>query len=296
MSAKNINIVFVLDIVSGAVLSAIPVHAPQGQGITRKGGRHLLWVGSDDIGVLNAFDMDANFAPGYAWNFSQAPEVGEADDSLADPITGDLLVAAGDDAPDSVDPAQLATVDPATGLVTAFTLVPAHVEGFELIPGTDLVVVNTPDANSTIHVLDRKNSSIVQSCSLPAGFADQVPMAYDARRRHVMVGVHAPPALLVLDLGAGCAQVFSGPAPSGLDDMWYDEAAQLLFLSGGGTHLDGAVAVYSTPSGPGGGYTYLGQNTPAGKNSMVDMKTRMLYSIVPATSPSAPAFIQVYKY
>ena len=81
-SAKNLNIVFVLDEASGAVLRALPVEAPQGQGVTQdRGGRRLLWVGSDNTGILNAFDL-ATFERVYALNFSLAPGVGEADDLL----------------------------------------------------------------------------------------------------------------------------------------------------------------------------------------------------------------------
>jgi hypothetical protein len=81
-SAKNLNIVFVLDEASGAVLRALPVEAPQGQGVSQDGsGRRLLWVGSDNNGILNAFDL-ATFERVYALNFSLAPGVGEADDLL----------------------------------------------------------------------------------------------------------------------------------------------------------------------------------------------------------------------
>ena len=79
--------------------------------------------------------------------------------------------------------------------------------------------------------------------------------------------------------------------------VWFDAGAELLFLSGGGTKLDGAVAVYSTPprGGAPGDYALLGTNTPAGKNSMLDERARKLYTTVPSVGGAA-AFIQVYAY
>ena len=217
-SAKNIDTVFVLDGESGALLHALPVHAPQGQGITR-GARPLLWVGSDGNGILSAFDLATlDATPVHVLNFSGAPDVGEADDILIDDVTGDVLVAVGDDAAGSTDPAQLATVSAESGQVLARINVPGHIEGFDFLPGTDYIIANIPDAGNIVALLDRHNSSVVATFSLPGGATGNVPLAYDPRRRHVMLGVHNPPSLIVLDLANGGAQVFAGPAPSDLDD------------------------------------------------------------------------------
>ena len=203
-------------------------------------------------------------------------------------------MSVGDDGASSTDPAMFATVSSRTGQVVSTVALPGHAEGFDFVPGTDLIIANIPDADSLVVVVDRRNSSIVASFKLPQGSADNVPLALDARRRRIMVGCHNPPSLLVLDFEG--AQVFSGPAPVDLDDMWFDDSAELLFMSGGGAHLDGSVAVYATPGAGGENYTYLGAAQPGGKNSMVDFRTRKLYVTVPAASSASAAFIQVYSY
>ena len=208
-SAKNIDVVFVINSTTGAVLHALSVPTPQGQGITRAsaGGQRLLWVGSESDGVLRSFDADTFAGPVHTVDFSS-----DADDILIDDVTGDVLVAAGD------DPAVLATVSASTGVVLSSISVPAHIEGFDFVRGTDLVVANIPDAGSIVVVLDRKNHSIATTITLPSEFKDQVPMAYNSRNQHLMLGVHDPPSLLVLDLARSGAQVFSAPAPVDLDD------------------------------------------------------------------------------
>lgn len=308
-SAKNIDVVFILNATGGAVVDALPVHAPQGLALTQAAGgpwagRRLLWVGSDGIGLLSAFDADT-LALATTLNFSTAPGVGEADDLVVDPITQQLLVSAGDDGAGSADPAVLATVDTATGAVTAAVPLPAHLEAFRIVPGTSTVVGNVPDAEPSplVVVVDRAAAggagAVVRTWPLPAGCAGNVPMAYDPDRQHLMLGLHSPPSLLVVDAAApGWPAVFSSPAPADLDDMWFDSAAGLLFASGGGSGPgNGSVAVWATPAGPGNAtYTPLGAVSPGGKNSLVDMRARRLYVTVPTASAASPAFIQVYEY
>ena len=298
-SAKNINTVFVLNTSSGRLEHALPVHAPQGLRITAKAGSRLLWVGSDDNGILSAYDADS-YALVATRNFSTAPDSGEADDLLVDPVTQDVLVSVGDDGPDSSDPAAVATVSVSGALLSSIP-VPAHVEGFELVPGTDLILANAPNAPAAqrVLVLDRRTRAVRTTYALPPGVSGNVPMAYDARRQHLMLGCHAPPSLVVLDMARGAAQVFAGPAPDDLDDMWLDEGAGLLFLSGGGKTLStGAIAVYETPRAGAGNDTYVarGTITPAGKNSVLDTRARRLFTTVPAVDADTPAFVQVYKY
>ena len=57
----------------GSLAGNISVHRPQGLGVS--GGK--LFVGSDEIGVLNVFDA-ATLAPLKQLNFSSAANTGEA--------------------------------------------------------------------------------------------------------------------------------------------------------------------------------------------------------------------------
>ena len=305
-SAKNIDVVFVLNASDGTVLHALSVHAPQGLALTQApsgqwAGRRLLWVGSDGDGLLSAFDT-ASLALTFTANFSRAPSVGEVDDLQVDPVSQQLLLSAGDDGPASTDPAVLATLDSATGGVIASVPLPAHLEAFRVVPGATTLIGNVPDAlpSPLVVVVDRAaGGALVRSWPLPTGCAGNVPMAYDAVRQHLMLGLHTPPSVLVVDVAQpGWPTLFSGPAPADLDDMWFDAAAGLLFASGGGAGPgDGSVAAWTTPVGPGNTtYSYAGTVSPGGKNSFVDVRNRRLYVTVPATLASEPATIQVYAY
>jgi len=195
----------------------------------------------------------------------------------------------------------LATLDSATGELLASVPLPAHLEAFSIIPGTTTLIGNVPDAQPSplVVVVDRAAAGkVVLSWPLPAGLAGNVPMAYDAERQHLMLGLHTPPSVLVVDVAQpGWPTLFTGPAPEDLDDLWFDSAAGLLFASGGGSGPgQGAVAAWATPVGPGNTtYTYAGTVAPGGKNSLVDVRSRRLFVTVPAAA-GVPAAIQVYGY
>ena len=72
VSLKGVNRVVAL-LGHGSLAGNISVHRPQGLGVS--GGK--LFVGSDEIGVLNVFDA-ATLAPLKQLNFSSAANTGEA--------------------------------------------------------------------------------------------------------------------------------------------------------------------------------------------------------------------------
>jgi len=290
LSAKNVDRVFALSLATGAVLHAVDVHAPQGLGVL--GGR--LWVGSDEIGILSAFDL-ATLKLDRALNFSNAPDAGEADNIVVDAATGSVLCAVGDDGPGSADPAEIVTVDAATFAVTATVATPEHVEGFAIVAGGDFILANSPgDTDSAVLLIARANSTVVRSWPLAKGVAGNGPLAFDAARQLLMIGLDD--ALLVLDVAAG-AFVFTGAAGvAGIDDLNYDAAAGLVFLSGGaGKHA--GISVFSVPAPGSTAFKRVGVVTPAGKNAIIDAAARKLYTTVPhnATSGKA-AYVQVFSY
>jgi len=298
-SAKSIDSVFVIDLNSGDVIATIPVHAPQGLGITRNAkGSDLLWVGSDDDGVLSAFDLKANNKLTFSVNFS-APgaESGEADDIEIDELTQAVLVAVGDDGSGSSDPSAIATVDSATGKVVASVATAAHIEGFKLVRGSDILFANSPHAtpNSVLKISRKGSGSILSSWTLPAGTGGNTPIVLDGRGGRLFLGCRTPPMLLVLDSDTGEAVFNSTNMVADNDDLFLDPASGHIFASGGGVSAGkGAISTWRVDGR--GDIAYLGDISPAGKNSILDPFRRRVYTTVEADGATEKAYIAVYEY
>jgi hypothetical protein len=323
VSAKGVDKVLVL-LGKGSLFANISVHAPQGLGVA--GGK--LFVGSDEIGVLNVFDA-ATYAPLAQLNFSLAPDVGEADDIVVAP-NGDILCAVGDDADGSTDPARLAVVDSKTLAVKGVTSSDgAHIEGFALAAGSSSdVMASTPDKKVVLRI-DAASQKIVARYALPG---DATPLAWDSanevravrRRRRspsaqvcapfacarcpsltpaascpsrtqvVMVATRKPAAFVVLDVSAAGAGkvVYSHEVADDADDLHFDAESGMVYVSGGGNKTSaGAIACFHQDSAS--AYSYIGSVSPAGKNSEYSAAKKTLWTTVPATK-DADAFIQTY--
>jgi len=285
VSAKNVDQVLVL-LGRGSLLTNISVHAPQGLGVAN--GR--LFVGSDEIGILNVFDA-TSYAPLARLNFSNAPDAGEADDIVVAP-NGDILCGVGDDADGSDDPAQLAVVDSQTLAVKArISSAGAHIEGFALAGGgssTD-VMASTPDNKDVVRI-DVAAGKIVARFSLPG---DATPLAWDSDAELVMAATRKPSAFVVLDVSAaGKGQVvYTHEVADDSDDLHYDQDSGMVYVSGGGNKTSpGAIACFHRN---GSSFTFLGSVGPAGKNSEYSAAKKTIWSTVPATK-DADAYIQTF--
>ena len=284
VSCKGADVVLVL-LGRGSLAANISVHAPQGLGVA--GGK--LFVGSDEIGVLNVFDA-ATYAPLAQLNFSKAPGVGEADDIVVAP-NGDVLCGVGDDADGSDDPAQLAVVDSGSlavkGLISSRG---AHIEGFALAAGSSTdVMANTPDKKAVLRI-DAASLKVVASYDLPG---DATPLAWDSAHEVVMVATRKPAALVVLDVSAAGAGkvIYSHEVADDADDLHFDPESGMIYVSGGGNKTSpGAIACFHQD---GDVYSYIGSVSPAGKNSEYSAAKKTLWTTVPATK-DADAFIQTF--
>ena len=287
VSAKGVDKVLVL-LGKGSLFANISVHAPQGLGVAN--GR--LFVGSDDIGVLNVFDASSDaYAPLAQLNFSLAPDVGEADDIVVAP-NGDILCAVGDDADGSTDPARLAVVDSKTLAVKGVTSSDgAHIEGFALAAGSSSDVMASTPGKKVVLRIDAASQKIVARYALPG---DATPLAWDSANEVVMVATRKPAAFVVLDVSAAGAGkvVYSHEVADDADDLHFDAESGMVYVSGGGNKTSaGAIACFHQDSAA--AYSYIGSVSPAGKNSDYSAAKKTLWTTVPATK-DADAFIQTY--
>jgi len=99
----------------------------------------------------------------------------------------------------------------------------------------------------------------------------------------------------VLDVAAGRFVLDAPAGVTGIDDLAFDAAAGLAFLSGGGNR---AVAVFAAPAQAGSAaFTRVGVVAPSGKNSILDREARLYYTTVPHDAATGKAaFVAVYKY
>jgi hypothetical protein len=287
VSAKGVDQVLVLA-GRGSFVGNISVHAPQGLGVAN--GK--LFVGSDEIGILNVFDA-ATFAPLARLNFSNAPNAGEADDIVVAP-NGDVLCGVGDDADGSDDPAALAVVDSSTLAVKAVVSSGgAHIEGFALANGSSTdVMASTPDKKVLLRI-DAAARKVVARFALSG---EATPLAWDSAGEVVMVATRKPAAFVVLDVSvAGAGKVvYSHEVADDADDLHFDKDSGMVYVSGGGNKTSpGAIACFHQDGGAAGSFSYLGSVSPAGKNSEYSAAKKTIWTTVPATA-DAPAYIQTY--
>ena len=135
-------------------------------------------------------------------------------------------------------------INATSGLVGESYTLPAHAESFQL--SSDYIYVNTPDANSTIQVIDRKSRHVVKTWQLclsssGGGIArDNYPMALvpTGNAMHdsplLLVGFRNPPILALLD-GTTGSTISVARAVSDMDDIWIANENWVLATGGGGS-------------------------------------------------------------
>lgn len=304
LSAKSLNTVFVYSLLNGSLLSAISVPAPQGLGIIQPPATSapsaeaaLLWVGSDGCGLLSAFAL-SDLSRVYALNFSTTATDGETDDIEVDPLSGEVLVSVGDDGPGSADPAAIATVYNLNGTLKGTLAMPGHIEGFTLVRRSNLIFANSPHATpNEVLLIARNASGILARWPLPAGVGGNTPLVWDEHAGLLYVGCREPPMLLALDPVAATVRFNTTAYPADNDDLAFDFGVGLIFASGGGAAgpAKGQINVFRADPAGKAAPVLLGTTQPAGKNSVVDVRTRRVYTTVESDGTS-DAFVAVYEY
>ncbi|HKD67847.1 MAG TPA: hypothetical protein VKB84_13465 [Candidatus Binataceae bacterium] len=168
----------------------------------------------------------------------------------------------------------LAVIDPAMAVQTAKIPLDGHPESFQLEARGTRLFVNVP-AQDEIEVFDRANRVLLNEWKLKDG-AGNFPMALDEEHKRLFIGTRRPPRMLVLETEAG-KEIAMLSACGDTDDLFYDSASKLIYLSGG----QGCVDVFRQSDSA--TYERVGtiSTLPGARTSLLVPSTHRLYVAVP---------------
>jgi DNA-binding beta-propeller fold protein YncE len=221
MAALGNDTVEVIDLRAGKRVQTIRGLA-EPQGILFVPDVNRVFVANGKDGSLRLFD-------GTSLTAVKAVSFGDDADNLRlDPTTGRIWVGYGAGALGAVA---------ANGAKVADIPLGAHPESFQLERTGSRIFVNLPDARK-VGVVDRKKSAVTASWRTGDASAN-FPMALDEPNKRLFVVCRTPARLLVLNTDSG-AIVAALPTVGDSDDIFYDQTARRLYVSGG----EGAIVVY----------------------------------------------------
>ena len=222
VAALGNNTLEVVDLAAGRVVHRVQgLDEPQGVGyIPRTGEVVVANGGSGDCYFYNArtFEKVATIRLGS-----------DADDVRVDPAEGRVYVGYGSGG--------IAVIDAGTHKQIGDIKLPGHPESFQLDKALKLLFVNVPDAH-IVGVADLGQSLLVGKWENDKAAAN-FPMAVDTVRHRVLVGYRHPARLVVYDGRTG-KKLSSGEMTGDADDLYYDDTAEKVFVSGG----EGAVSIF----------------------------------------------------
>jgi DNA-binding beta-propeller fold protein YncE len=221
MAALGNDTVEVIDIKAAKRAETIRGLAePQGILIVPEANR--LFVANGKDGTVRIFD-------GSSLGPLQTVHLGDdADNVRTDPATGRIWIGYGDGALGAID---------AQGTKVADVPLGAHPESFQMEKSGSRVFVNLPSARK-VAVVDRNKGAVIVSWGT-GGATANFPMALDEAHKRLFVVCRTPARLLVLNTDSG-AIVATLPTVGDSDDVFYDQSAKRLYVSGG----EGAIVVY----------------------------------------------------
>ena len=217
----------VVDLDSGrAVRRIADLREPQGVAFTA--GGDALVVANGDDGSVRFFRAD-DFAPAGRIDLSS-----DADNVRIDKTTGRLVVGYGGGG--------LAVIDLVSRAKLADVPLPAHPEGFQLVPDGKRAYVNLPDARQ-VAAVDLSSGKQVATWQMKGRRAN-FPMAIDAAGMTLAVAFRSPPRLVLLDAATG-AERESIETCGDADDVFFDAGRRRIYVSCG----EGAVDVLGRSGG-----------------------------------------------
>jgi DNA-binding beta-propeller fold protein YncE len=230
VAALGNNTVEVVDLPAGArVRSITGLHEPQG----------LLYLPSPGrLVVANGSNGECEFYDGV--RFSRLGSVALRDD--ADNVRGDgqrVYVGYGGGA--------IAVIDPSSMTKVAELPLKGHPESFQLTD-SGRIFINVPDAGQVVSG-DIKKLTVAATWE-NRGASANFPMALDTTGGRIFVGYRHAAMVRILDMRTG-ALLASLPCVGDADDLFYDEASGLLFVTGGEGFVDvfrGKVLINHIPT------------------------------------------------
>ena len=233
LAASGNKTVEVVDLSAGKPFKSIPGFQ-KAQGIKYVADVDKLFVTDGKAGGLKIFNADT------LANIATIPLSADADYVNYDPAHK-LFYAAhgGDDA--GHDYGEIAVVDPSSNQLLGSIRTAGHPEAFAFEKSGDRMFANIPD-NNTVAVIDTAQKAVSASWPIK-GASKPVPLALDEPNHRLFVATRDPGKLFILDTTSG-KTIATLDSLSGADDMFFDPAHKLIYVSGG----SGFVFVYRQDS------------------------------------------------
>jgi hypothetical protein len=173
----------------------------------------------------------------------------------------------------------LAALDPHSAAVVANVKLKGHPESFQLEKNGNRIFVNVPAALE-VAVIDRDKGAVIAAWSVKTALAN-FPMGLDEAHGRLFIGCRMPARLFVYNTESG-EKVAEVPCAGDVDDVFYDAAAQRLYVTGGMGKLgQGRLDVFE--QGEADRYALLAElDTPLGaRTSLFVADLGRLYVAVP---------------
>lgn len=226
VAALGNGTVEVIDLTLGKVIYSIK-NLKEPQGVEYIQQYNLLFVSSGGDGTCKIFNASD-------FKLLKVIQLGDdADNIRYDRKSGIVFVGFGSGGIAAIDPAKMK-------LLYKINL-PAHPESFQIDDSKGLMFVNVPDANQ-LDIIDINKKIVIDRIRL--NIRDNFPMALDTIHQLIFIGTWNPPRLVLFD-----AKSFGNPSlrektisenniSGDADDIYYDRADSLIFVSCGSGYID----------------------------------------------------------
>ena len=270
IAALGNNTIEVVNINTNQVVHTITgLHEPQG--VAYIPSLQSLVVANGDNGECIFFETK---------NYTQISSVNlkdDADNIRYDKETNILYVGYGNGAIGIIDAAQMK-------LVNSISL-DGHPESFQLSKKQNQIYINVPDADE-IEVADLSSHSVIAKWK-NTNASSNFPMALDEENHRIFVACRSPATLHMIDTQTG-KNIQSINCSGDADDVFYDAADSLVFVSAG----KGFIDVFRA----GKGLKHINHipTSPGARTSLLLPSANKLLLAVPARNGS-PAALWVYS-
>jgi YVTN family beta-propeller protein len=222
VAALGNNTVEVLDLKTGKTIQSIPgFDEPQGIAFVPEFNR---------VFIANGGDGTCRILDGQSFKTISSVQCGDdADNVRYDEKAKRIYVGYGSGA--------LAVLDAKTGSKLADIKLAGHPESFRLETGGPRIFVNVPHADH-IAVIDRDKAEVTATWPLKEAQSN-FPLYLDEPNHRFFTGCRSPARLLVYDYSASPGRlVASIPISRDTDDLFFDSANKLIYVSCGGGTID----------------------------------------------------------
>jgi YVTN family beta-propeller protein len=221
VSALGNNTVEVIDLKAGKRIKTIS-GLQEPQGVLYVAATDQLYIANAKGGSVRIFD-GSSYAPLKTLDYGD-----DADNLRYDSSHKRVYVGYGSGALGEIDLENNKTGD---------IKLDAHPESFQLEKDGPRIYVNLPKSRK-IDILDREKHTIIETWPIGMALANY-PMALDQANHRLFVVTRFPARLLVFDTNTG-KTIQRLPAVGDCDDVFYDQAHQRIYASGG----EGGISVF----------------------------------------------------